>query len=420
MPAFSGKFQRYDIGGGWVAPASCQLQFDEEACSIAPASGAPIAFDLGDVECVEPGDWNLELTLNGGARILLRQFGPVFGEMCAALLDAWRARTVRCLLLEDMEEVVRYQAATSRDEGPLVPAEIRIYKSNLAVLPLGAVPYQWRLAEVDSISFDETTYTVRLESGAGRVTIGKLAKKTEEFRERLAGTLGVFRTSSARALHDTFPFLCHRDLGRLADLMREGRSVRLAALRGIHPDLPAALAARAVSPRLKPYFEALSARSLPDSLMAGFKFVRPDEDPETPEAEEDAAPEEAAGAGEDRAETPLFFWFFFPLARDGVYSNLVAWEATTGSGRASYFFRAPAPFEESISVLTRGLAQVNFRREPVYLSDESLARQPRFHRYAIGARKLPELRTLRAAMAGRAIHSTLEEWGARVESVAGA
>ena len=56
-------------------------------------------------------------------------------------------------------------------------------------------------------------------------------------------------------------------------------------------------------------------------------------------------------------------------------------------------------------------------REPVYLPEESLEREARFHRYAIGSRKLPELRALRAAFAGRAIHSTLEAWTAQVEAL---
>jgi hypothetical protein len=60
---------------------------------------------------------------------------------------------------------------------------------------------------------------------------------------------------------------------------------------------------------------------------------------------------------------------------------------------------------------------VNFRREPVYLPDESLDRQPRYHRYAIGARKLPDLRALRGAFLGRAIHSAPEEWAEQAAKI---
>ena len=52
-----------------------------------------------------------------------------------------------------------------------------------------------------------------------------------------------------------------------------------------------------------------------------------------------------------------------------------------------------------------------------YLPDTSLDQQPRFRRYVIGARKLPELRTLRAAYAGRAVHSSPEEWQAQVDAL---
>ncbi len=73
--------------------------------------------------------------------------------------------------------------------------------------------------------------------------------------------------------------------------------------------------------------------------------------------------------------------------------------------------------DAAIAHLTRGLALINFRREPIYLPDDSLDTQPRFHRYAIGARKLPDLRTLRAAFAGRAIHSTPENYRAQFSSI---
>lgn len=149
---------------------------------------------------------------------------------------------------------------------------------------------------------------------------------------------------------------------------------------------------------LKPYFDVLRSRATKDPLMAGFKFIRPGDD------EGEDPPEEG--------KMPLFFWFFFPLP-----NGTAAWEATTGTGRATYIFKAPAPIAETVEMLTRGLALVNFRREPVYLSDDALDRQPRFHRYAIGARKLPELRALRQAYIGRAIHSSPEEWEKQISEV---
>ena len=421
MPSYSGKFQYLDASGSAFVDqktqqGACEISFDTETCSITPAAGTPLTFDLGDIDLLAPAEWDLTLQLFTGNKIQLRQFGPVFGRMCEELLAAWRDRTVRCLLLEDLEEVARFTASANG-----VPVQIRIYESNLAVLPLNAPAIQWRLAELDSIAFDPSTYAFNLLSGASKLVIAKLAGQTGEFDQKLSAALTALRRRSAEALHQTFPFLDPGQLQQLVTLAPEGRSVKLSALAAVHPKLPEALISRAVDEPLKPYFDSLRKRAREESLMTGFKFVRPDEVGVGAPAE-NAAENGAANPPENQTETtagtkpPLFFWFFFPLAGQDPLAgkDIVAWEATTGSGRATYFFRAAPPFEDSIARLTRGLALDNFRREPIYLPDSSLDQQSEFHRYAIARRKLPDLAALRAAFLGRAAHSSLETWEQQV------
>jgi hypothetical protein len=404
MPVWSGKFQYLDAGGAPVSQGPCQFQFEQETAIVTPAGEAPIAFDLGDVDRIAPAEWDLSLTLYTGHTLSLSRFGASFADLSREFLAAWRDRTVRCLLLEDLEEIGRYNGTANG-----APAELRIYRSNLAVLPHAGVPLQWRLAEIDSLHFDQAAYQIVLASAGERLVLGKLAKKTDEVLGNLAGALDALRTQAAQALHNLFPFLAPEALRRLQIAMPEGRSASLADLAQIDPRLPDALIARAVDAPLKPYFEALRARAQ-GPLFAGFKFIRPGEaQGGQPEGAPDAEAEAAQAQDTDEQEAaPLFFWFFFPLP-----GNLAAWEATTGSGRATYFFRTGGDLAQSVRLLTRGLALVNFRREPVYLPDASLEQQPKFHRYAIGARKLPDLRALRAAFAGRAVHSSLEEWTAQ-------
>ena len=402
MPAYSGKFQYLDVGGSPVLQGPCEISFDRVTCTLTPAAGTPLAFDLGDVDVVAPADWELALQLYTGKRLLLRQFGAAFGRLCAELTAAWRDRSVECLLLEDLEEVARFNAIVNAQ-----PAEVRIYGSNLAVLPLCGPATQWRLAEIDSVAFDESLYVYNLASGGRKLVIGKLGPKTEEFGEKLGAALDGLRRRSAETLHLTFPFLDADGVQRLVTLAPEGCSVKLAALAVIDAKLPQALLAKVVDEPLKAYFDWLRQHAVAADLMTGFKFVRPDET---------AVPDEVPTSGTpDDTVQPLFFWFFFPLAGRDV----AAWEATTGSGRATYFFRTGRPIEESIARLTRGLALVNFRREPVYLPDDSLDREARFHRYAIGRRKIPELAELRAAFLGRAIHSSIEAWQQQVAQIAG-
>jgi hypothetical protein len=224
----------------------------------------------------------------------------------------------------------------------------------------------------------------------------------------LQGQFDEIRQKSAEAMHQTFPFLDPEALDQLLLTLPEGRSASFAKLEKIHPRLLDAIVKHAVDEPQRPYFDALRAKSPPGSIMVGYRFIR------------DGEQEEEAGQQQD----PFFFWFFFPLAgANGRHSGLAAWEAGTGSGRATYFFRthqageAGEHVEAAIERLTQGLALISFRREPIYLPDESLAQTPRFHRYAIGCRRLPVLRDLRADFAGRAIHSSLEEWSRQWEEI---
>jgi hypothetical protein len=57
------------------------------------------------------------------------------------------------------------------------------------------------------------------------------------------------------------------------------------------------------------------------------------------------------------------------------------------------------------------LLQLNFRREPIYLSEEQI-RTGQYARYRVALRKLDHLRWARRAFLGRAIHNA--SWESQV------
>jgi hypothetical protein len=462
MPSFSGKFQYLNADGSAAQSGPCRVSFEAESLTLTPASGTPLAFDLGDIDVFAPGEYELGLTLYTAKKILLQQFGKTFQNLSHDLLEAYRARLIQCLLLEDLEEIARFDA-TIRFESPdhafSSPAELRLYKSNLAVLPTQATGRQWRLADIDSVHFDEAGYVVTLESAGERLAVSKLAKRTREFTERLQDACARLAEMSAKTVHDLFPFLNPDQFQQVAELMKEGHAAPLAKLLTVHPTTGEALEKNVVDAQLKPYFDALRAHTPAGWLYTSFKLLRKEEEPEeqealqpsqeaaaaapegvaesaTQEAQTTAEPPAPSEAGEAR-EAPVLHWFFFPLAaKPGsiLPANLVAWEATSKSGRATYFFRLVPPEQEgelrdpagalslvesAIRQLNRAIVLLNFRREPIYLPDSSLEIQPRYHRYGIACRKLPELRRLRASFLGRAIHTSPQAWQKQFESFLG-
>jgi hypothetical protein len=458
MPTFAGKFQYVNSDGSALQAGPCRVSFEAETLTLMPASGAPLALDFGDIDVFLPGEYELALTLYTGKKILLNQFGKTFQNLCRDLLEAYRKRLLQCLLLEDLEEITRFDG-TVRLESPArtfsSPAELRLYKSNLAVLPTQATGLQWRFADIDAVSFDETAWTVTAQSGDQRLAISKLAKRTEEFRQRLTTATEELAQQGAETVHGMFPFLSPDQFQQTVVLMKEGRAAALAKLRAIHPKTEQALTTNVVDAKLKPYFDALLAHVPGGNYYAGFKLLRKDEeqaeqDRQPPEAGEvatettgaEAGAEEAgetaaepeADAGAEEEAQPILHWFFLLLAaKPGAKfpNNLVAWEATSRSGRATYFFRLVPPeqaaqlqdasksaalIETAIRQLNRAIVLLNFRREPIYLPDDSLLLQPRFRRYAIACRKLPELVRLRSSFLGRAIHTTPAAWQKQFES----
>jgi hypothetical protein len=458
MPTFSGKFQYISHHGSADRSGPCQVTFEADTFTLTPVSGPPIVFDLGDIDRFMPGEYDLTLTLYTDDKIVLGQFGKAFQSLTHDLLEAYRQRLVQCLLLEDLEEVARFDGfAQSRSESVSErcfssPAELRLYKTNLAVLPTAATGLQWRLAEIEAVAFDEASYTLTLRSGDDSLVLSKLAKRTREFRERLEEGIAQIHEKAAQALHGLFPFLTPDQFQRVAALLKEGRAASLEGLQAIHPKLQQALVQNVVDAKLKPYFDALLAATPAGAMYTGFKFIRAEE--EDRQESEAMAAEPAAGEGEieqpdheareasveqpvedaGAEKEPILHWFFFPLARpagDSKLSNIVAWEATSRSGRATYFFRLVPPeqanllddparagtiLESAIRQLNRALVLLNFRREPIYLSDEKLEMQPRYRRYAIACRKIPELRRLRASFLGRAIHTSPLSWRRQVGS----
>ena len=448
MPDFSGKFQYLNAGGSVQQQGACRVQFNDEKFTLTPKSGAPIVFDLGDLNAVVAADWELGLPLYTGSSIVLRQFGKSFETLSHDLLEAYRKRAIQCLLLEDLEELQRFPATFELIQSGRTPrsgpAELRLFKSNLAVLPSGSQSFPWRLSDVDSVNFDSDNYEVVLQAGEDRLKISKLAKRTEEFVAKLREAMGALATQSAEALHAIFPFLNPDQFQATAGLLHEGQSASVAKLAAISTKISAALAANAVDKDLKPFYDDLLSKTAGGTLYAGFKLIRPEDkqqgsDDVPPAGEsQDAAPAEsnapdADDANEDAPE--VLYWFFFPIAGQSggkEPGNVVAWEASSRGGRATYFFRlldsekaaelkdpakGPALLEAGIRRLNRVLGMLNFRRRPIYLSDDDLDMNPTYHRYAIAARQIPELREVRDSFLGRAIHSSHEAWQKQVEAI---
>jgi hypothetical protein len=413
MGGFIGSLLYAGPDGRPIQVDTCAVTVVPDATVIVPSRGSPLAMDLGDATAIDVGEFELTLTLHTGHTVALRRFGRAFDTLRRDLLEAWRTRLVACLLLQDLQELARFDGVVRRagsSEGH-VPAECRVYRSNVAVLPARGEPFQWRLADIEGVAFDRDTWEVTVVSSSGTIVISKLAKRTEEFIGCLDEARARVGQTGIAALAACLSPLDPDAVRRVASMWRDGQAVRIDQLRTIDPDLESALMHNAVDDDLRPFVEALRRRAH-GAPYVGFTVAREMDD-------------DAVASSDD--DPPAIFWFVFPLGGD-----LVAWETASRSGRATYVFRLSV-FADSrpdlreaavtangaaVHALTRALAAINFRRMPIYLSDEAL-QAARFRRYLVASRRVPAAALLRRAFVGRALHGDIETWTAQVEALVG-
>jgi len=126
--------------------------------------------------------------------------------------------------------------------------------------------------------------------------------------------------------------------------------------------------------------------------------------------------------------TAEYIWFLVPIYNlDGTQpGNAIAMEATAmeGNGKATYCFKITDPkiyrnfkseeelqvaVDKSLKQLNRDLIIVNFRREPIYLTDAQL-KSTTYVAYRRAVSKVPALQELRRLFIGRVIHNSPEQW----------
>ena len=76
----------------------------------------------------------------------------------------------------------------------------------------------------------------------------------------------------------------------------------------------------------------------------------------------------------------------------------------------------PKKLDSFIKNINRSMIEINFRREPIYFSDDQLE-SPEYTQYRFAIAKIPSLKTLRDQFIGRVIHSSKDQWKTDVTSL---
>lgn len=386
---------RYSADGVTVVRARVTVTAEALVFEAAEPTGSRFVLDHADVETVNIGSWDLDVTTVSGEVVHLSHLAERFDPFVAAFVAARNERWIRGLLYRDQQVDRRFTGEVQRGvTAGRDRAEIRLYPASLVALCATADPLSVAYHDIERVEFDPDAYAIRVHASGDVISLFRLGDRFDEFIARLDVLRQALLERVAAQLRTLVPALGESDALLLARVAGHGRAFSKAEAEAAAPGNWQALR-DAVTPddeRKATLAEILDGAG-DDALLLGIMT-------EAGRAAAEATPGDAA-------ELPYTSWFL--VARPD--SKKVVLEVTSEAGHATYVFRAGGDIEREARDISRALVALNFAREPIYLPADKLERGLR-RRYQLALRKLPYLSTLREQFVGRALHDS--RWSAQL------
>jgi hypothetical protein len=384
--------------------AEGQLALEVDGVTLTSPAGLPLRIPFRELAGVEVGDHVLTLRLVSGEAIELSHLGRRHDAVAGELARARRAHLDASLLLEEggageEDRGAFRRRAAGGSPGPERTCAIRPQRTSLAVLCEDERPFVVPYGTVRDVSFDPDAYAVVLSLwSGGALELLRFGKRTEAVRRGLAERLTALAGRHARALQSLAPDLPPLRIRALAAVLRDGVPASREAVEAVAPGAWDAIVARSFAGARRAYSEHLEGRAaerwlcIKEVSAAGPAGGTPDGEPA--ESAEPTLPPECEGRR---------------LLLAHRIGGALALEAPGSEDVATYVFRTGPDAGARVEALCRAFAAIQFRREPIHLSDEALASGAGArHRELV--RLVPEVREARAAFTGRALHTSLEAW----------
>lgn len=357
----------YDDGGGKREKTAARLLKDALELDAADFFRR---IRLSDIVSVSAARYNITVILKDQT-ITLSMLGHLYEDFAKRFIRACNEVFFGESL---MREKVHFEAQGQyvSPDGALSPAVLRICETALVVLPETHALVRVPFCMIASEKREPYRFTITDRLGRGHV-LQKLGRDTDRFlREYDARTAGLIRQTTAR-LAEIAPVT-----DTLARLMPEGLVVPVDSIRAVSPEFADALDKSLAASQIAREYAHI--KSVCDKLAVGIK----------------------RGLMGDLTGESLVLLGHVAGAGRVIMESL-------GAAAATYVFRMDTGWESFVPAFNESMLAVNFRREPIYLSDEALQTQAHTaYRYALT--RCPALARLRSLFVGRAGHSGFDAW----------
>ena len=399
------RFSLADLLGKVVSMGDATATLGTDALLLAQPSGGPLNFSLRDFASIEEGEYRISIHLRPSGSLLLFNAGFKYEDLVRSLFRSVNELELKDLLMD--ERLLKQGVAT---EGTYVTStrtslgrcEVRLYETAMVVMPERAGLLRLKFRDVLGTDVNDYRLLVKLESGE-TLELEKLGRELDPLRKILTDAVSDLSAKEQTMVKDAHPSADLAGVLHASQLLKDGKTANRNDLEQACPGLWTALEKKLSGYGIGEEYATLKDLSDLDLVRIGIKRPR-----HTEEAKD-------------------YIFFLAPIfsTDDKKGGNALAFEASSGEdeGRATYFFRIwsrmdyPLPDAKVMELqadrfaqeLAEGLNAINFRREPIYLTEEALS-TPERSRYRFAIMRIPQLSLLRERFIGKVMHSSPEQW----------
>ena len=439
------NYRLYDDLSNLKSEGEARATFDEQYLTLTVMFGEPMLFMYTDIVGISDYDYKIDLFLTSKEKLNLWGLGYQYEDFLFQLYKFRNELMLKYLLMEESLLQAGFEAQfTQLDlKGQSTQSgncEARLYDTALVILPQKSEPVRFPYCYIINVSKQDYKLVITNEF-LDKIEFTNLGQNFDPFAKALSDSINKMILRTQQNIKELIPEATPIVINKLASLMKDGRAAKRKEIEMQSLDFWRRLTKKIDEASITAGYEFLNGLAAKDQVCVGVK------------------------RGLMGALTGTYIWMLFPLLTPGTnrLSNTIALEAfnteenaedegntskdadteeggdinqkptdrqkpaTTG---ATYFYRVTGRKEYSlmkdedlaedlesfVKDINRSMIEINFRREPIYLTDYQLE-STEYTQYRFAITKIPSLKTLRDRFVGRVIHSSQEQWKADVTNL---
>lgn len=416
---------------------------DDKNLSLVTDFGESKLFSYINMVQIFEGDYQINILLNSKESLILSRLGYDYEDFLFKLFRFRNEILMQYLLMDEALIKAGFEAQfvwvdASGEKRDPAACEARLYETALVILPqkgsLLRVPYSY----ITEVLTKDYRLEIVTEFGE-RLELSMLGEKFDQLVKELSDASNKLMLRSQEAIKELIPESNPGLIHKLAFLLKDGRAVKKKDIDVLSSEF---------WPRLKKkmqeagigeecaYLESISAieqvrvgikRGLVGNLTGSYLwFLFPIKNEKLGKLDNAIAFEAFTinDTLEKKEIIPETEGLTEPSDSSEVFDKSVQTEAELGKGgKATYIFRIivqqdyaqieskelESKLDNFMVNINRCMIDINFRREPIYLSEDKLD-QPKYIKYRFTIANSASLRMLRDHFVGRVMHTSVEQW----------